>query len=168
MTEKFRRKARGLMSKKIKYVLVLACVAAAFVGATIFFLLQSENEAIDRTTISINGETTKTLAADIKGLYPGGKSEYEIALDGGSDFEITLSFRDKSDGGLKEYIDVKITVGDKTIEKPLAELLDGGEISLGRNVGTIGIVYLMDEHAGNETQGADICFFIDITAKRGA
>ncbi len=159
------------MSKKVKILLPLACVAMAFICVITFLVLSGGNKLLEHTTITIKGETTKTLSAEIKDLYPGSINEYEITLNGDhpEEFYITLSFREKSDGKLKEYIGVKIETDNVTIEKSLEELLDGEEnLSLGQNSTNIKITYTMSESAGNETQGANIDFYIDLTAKQPA
>ncbi len=157
------------MSKKVKIILTLACVAMAFIGVIVLLVLSNGNKLLEHTTITIKGETTKTLSAEIKDLYPGSVSEYEIVLEGDhpEEFYITLSFREKSNGKLKDYIGVKIETDNVTIEKSLKDLLDGKEkLSLGQNSTNIKITYTMSESAGNETQGADINFYIDLTTKR--
>ncbi len=157
------------MSKKVKIISTLACVAMAFIGILLFFVLSNDDKLLEHTTINLKGETTKTLSVEIKDLYPTSVSEYEITLNGDhpEEFYITLSFREKSDSKLKEYIDVKIETGNVAIEKSLKDLLDGKEkLSLGKNFTNIKITYTMSESAGNETQGADINFYIDLTTKR--
>lgn len=157
------------MSKKLKIILTLACVAMTFIGVLLFFGLSNGDNLLEHTTITLKGETTKTLSAEIKDLYPGSVSEYEIILDGdhSEEFYITLSFREISNGKLKDYIGVKIKTDNVTIEKPLKELLDEkANLSLGQNSTNIKITYTMAIDAGNETQGADIKFYIDLTAKR--
>ena len=157
------------MSKKVKIILTLTCVAMAFIGILLFFVLSNGNKLLEHTTITLKGETTETLSVEIKDLYPGSKSEYEITLNGDhpEEFYITLSFREKSDGKLKEYIGVKIETDNVTIEKSLKDLLDGKEnLSLGKNSTNIKITYTMSESAGNETQGADIKFYIDLIAEQ--
>ncbi len=159
------------MSKKVKIILTLACVAMAFIGVIIFFILSDGNKLITHTTITLRGEMTKTLAVEMNDLHPGSVNEYEITLKGDhpEEFYITLSFGEKSDGKLKDYIDVKIETETTTVEKSLKELLDGEEkLSLGQNATNIKITYTMAIGAGNETQGADIDFYIDLTAKRVA
>ncbi len=159
------------MSKKVKIILTLACVAMALTGAIVFFVLYNGNKLLDHTTITLKGDTTKTLSAEIKDLYPTSVSEYEIVLDGDhpEEFYITLSFRGEANGKLKEYIGVKIETDNVKIEKSLEDLLDGKEkLSLGQNSTNIKITYTMSIDAGNETQGADIDFYIDLTAKRTA
>ncbi len=157
------------MSKKIKIILTLACVAAAFIGVLLYFLLSGEDKLERYTTVKINGETVKTFSSDVGGIYPGQKAEYEITLVGAEadNLFVTLDFRCKEDGELKQFVKVKITAGETSIEKTLAELLSDDEIvSLGKNVRQITIVYSMDLDVGNEAQGTNVAFYIDLVAKR--
>ena len=157
------------MSKKIKIILTLACVAAAFIGVLLYFLLSGEDRLERYTTVKINGETVKTFSSDVGGIYPGQMTEYEIALVGAEaeNLFVTLDFRCKEDGELKQFVKVRITAGETTIEKTLAELLSDDEIvSLGKNVRQINIVYSMDLDVGNEAQGTNVAFYIDLAAKR--
>lgn len=157
------------MSKKVKIILTLTCVAAAFIGVLLYFLLSGEDKLERYTTVTINGETVKTFSSDVGGIYPGQTTEYEITLVG-ADAEnlfVTLDFRCKEDGELKQFVKVRITSGEVSIEKTLAELLSDGEVvSLGKNVKKIDIVYSMDLFVGNEAQGTDVAFYIDLAAKR--
>lgn len=156
------------MGKKIKIVLIAICVALAFTGVAIWGLVQkSGDELKENTTIKIEGETSKTLHANLSGFYPGASKEYTINLSGDSakDYEISLSFRDDNSEGLKNYLTVEIVTGEKSIEKSLSELLEGKEITLGKNATEIKIAYSMPTETGNEAQGASAAFYIDLKAK---
>lgn len=157
------------LSKKVKWILTLSCVVMALIGILLYFLLSSEDKLERYTTVRINGETVKTFSSDVGGIYPGEKTEYEITLVG-ADAEnlfVTLDFRCREDGELKKFVKVKITSGETSIEKTLAELLTDGEVvSLGKNTTQINIVYSMDAAVGNEAQGTNVAFYIDLAAKR--
>ncbi len=160
------------MSKKVKIILTLACVTMAFIGVIVFLVMSnSNNQLLEHTTITLKGETTETLTAEITDLYPGSVKQYEITLKGDhpEEFYISLTFREKADSALKGYIGVKIITDNCTVEKSLKELLDGGEkIVLGNNTTKIKIIYTMSIDAGNDTQGKDISFYVDLSAKRTA
>lgn len=66
---------------------------------------------------------------------------------------------------MKNYVSVEIRTENVTINKTLSELLDGETVSLGDCVNDITICYTMSADAGNESQGSDIVFFIDLNAK---
>ncbi len=163
------------MGKKIRYILVILCVALAFIGILTYALMAEGNKLLENTTIDVKGDTTTTLKAEIDNLYPGSVNEYAIHLNGdqADEFYVTLSFNEslikKLFGGnkLKDYIAVKVVCGTQTIEKPLKDLIDGKEkISLGQNASEIKIIYTMDLDAGNDTQGASVDFSVKLTIKR--
>lgn len=156
------------MNKRLKPILILVCVVMAFTGIVIWAVLQDQNNLKERTVIKLNGETSKTLKAELSGLYPGNEQEYKIILNGelAEDYEITLNFsNDENSGALENYLIVTITTKDVTIQKQLKELLDGEKIELGGNANEITIVYAMPEDTGNEAQGATADFYINLTAK---
>ncbi len=152
-----------------KILMALACLVVAAAGAVTFFLIYNGREYVGDTTITINEETTKTLKAEIAGLYPGGKSEYTITLDGDNieEFYVDLSMRRNESSVLEKYITVTICYGNTTFEKTLSEMFALAEpVSLGKAVPEIKIVYTMSEDAGNDTQGAEMTFYIDLSAHR--
>ena len=67
---------------------------------------------------------------------------------------------------MKDYVSVEIKTENVTVNKTLRELLNGESVSLGNNISKITICYTMSENAGNETQGGDIVFFIDLHAEK--
>lgn len=156
------------MNKRLKLILILVCVVMAFTGIVIWAVFQEQNTLKEHTVIELNGETSKTLKADLTGFYPGSEREYAITLTGefAENYEITLNFRnDKHSGELENYLTVTITTKNVTIQKQLKELLDGEEIELGNDANEITITYVMPEDTGNEAQGATADFYIDLTAK---
>lgn len=156
------------MKKKTYIILILVCVLMAFVGIIIWGVMQKQDNLKENTVIEINGETSKTLKAELTGFYPGNEQEYKIILKGDSadNYEITLNFRnDEKHGTLGNYLIVKITTKDMSIEKKLKDLLDGEKIELGKNANEIYVSYAMPENTGNEAQGTTAAFYIDLTAK---
>lgn len=139
----------------------------SFTGIAIWWSVRSGVDLKENTTIVIDGETNKTLKADIGNLYPGKSSEYVISLSGDTakEYAITLKFYNDNGGALKNYVSVEIRTENVTINKTLSELLDGETVSLGDCVNDITICYTMSADAGNESQGSDIVFFIDLNAK---
>ncbi len=155
------------MSKKIKIVLIAICVALTFTGISIWGVLRSQNDIQGKTVVAVNGDTNKTLTAELSDFYPGLTKTFEIRLDGSAadDYVVTLNFRHEQGGKLEDYLMVVISTSEIKIEKTLKELLDGEEISLGKNADEIYISYTMPESVGNESQGTTANFYIDLTAK---
>lgn len=163
------REEKLFVIKKFKFLLIAACIALSGVCSSLFF--SANNDKLQKnTTITVKQDTTRTLEAEITGIYPGNSREYVINLNvkDAEILDISLAFRNKenNDGKLKNYIDVTISAGDVKIEKTLKELLDDdAKYDLGDNVKTITITYTMPESVGNESKGATADFYIDISAK---
>lgn len=155
------------MNKKLKLILILVCVVMTFTGIVLWAFLQQDGLK-ERTVIKINGETSKTLKAELTDFYPECEQEYKIILSGASaeNYAITLNFRnDKNSGALENYLTVTITTKTVTISKQLSELLNGESVKLGKNANEITITYAMPAATGNEAQGTTADFYIDLTAK---
>lgn len=158
------------MIRKIKYILIVVCVAMSFTGIGLYFSLRTDTLKSD-TTITLKDNAVKTLKAEIGGIYPGATQEYTINIGGktSGDLYLTLSFRRDKDTAekIEEYISVEITAGDERIEKTLSEFFaeENGTL-LGKGVKTIKIAYTMLESAGNELQGAETTFYIDLKTER--
>lgn len=159
------------MRRKVGYILTLSVVALTVIGVLLWFNLKDNGSLKDHTTITFNGETTKTLKAEIGGFYPGKSVDYtiEISDKGAADFNVSLVFRknDKvkpEENTLGKYVNVRIAAGEETFEGNLEELFGEETIKLGRNSQKITITYTMPLEIGNEAQGAEARFFIDITA----
>lgn len=155
------------MSKRLNIILIAACVLMTVFGSVISSVMNAQSDLKENTVIKVNGETDKTLKAELSGFYPGCEKEYIIVLKGSlaSESCVTLEFRNgENNGGLENYINVKITAGEITVEKPLKDLFDGNKIDFGSKVSEIKITYAMPENTGNEAQGTTAFFYIDVTA----
>lgn len=155
------------MKKLFKLIVLLGCMVITFIGIVIWAVLFTQGGLKPNTVIKLNGATHKTLQAELSGFYPGNEQEYKIVTtgEGTEGYEITLAFRGNAkSGGLENYLLVTITTKDVAIEKPLAELLGGTPIELGKNASEITITYVMPENTGNEAQGTTADFYIDFTA----
>ena len=157
------------MSKgdKLKYIIIIISIVLTLTGVVIFGVLKN-NDNLDKTTVvKLNGEISKTLKAEVKGLYPGKTEEYKILLEGSDaeEFFITLKFFGDDGGKLKDHVDVGIVTDNVSVEKPLSELLDGELISLGQGLTEIKILYTMPIDTGDEIQGESVSFKIELNAK---
>ncbi len=159
------------MRKKIGYIFTLAVVAMTVVGVLLWVNIKDNGNLKGNTTITFGGETTKTLKAEISGFYPGKSADYtiEITDKGAADYDVSLVFRKNEKvkpekNTLGKYVNVRIVAGEKTFEGNLEELFGGETVNLGRDSQKIIITYTMPLEIGNEAQGAEARFFIDITA----
>ena len=158
----------GIMSKKLLFILSIVTVIISFTGISIVWSNRSDAKLSDNTTVVVDGNTHRTLKAEIGNLYPGKTAEYVINLagDNAREYDVTLNFQGDDDGVLKDYVTVAIITENTIIEKPLGELLKGDTVALGGNTSVITLSYTMSESASNETQESDISFYIDLNAKR--
>ena len=154
-------------SSKLKYIIIIISVVLTLTGVVIWGTLQNNDNLEENTVVEINGETSKTLKADIKGLYPGQTVDYTISLTGdyAEEYSTTLNFFGDNGGALKKYMLVCIATENVTLEKPLQELLDGEAISLGQGISQVTISYTMPIETGDEAQGASVVFYVELNAK---
>ena len=152
---------------KLKFILIIISIILTLTGVVLFTTMQDNNELKENTVIEIDGATTKTLKAEIDGLYPGKTEEYVISFIGDDikDYLITLDFNGDNDGTLKNFIEVEIKTNESSINKTLNELLEGDRISLGTGVTEIIISYTMPIEVGNDAQGVSVVFYIELEAK---
>ncbi len=154
-------------TNRLMYLIILISIVLTLTGVVIWGRLQDNNDLEEATVIEINGETSKELKAEIKGMYPGKTEEYKISLTGDTvdAYSITLDFFGDNGGELKKYILVGIVTEKGSIEKPLQELLDGESVSLGQGVTEITISYTMPIDTGDEAQGTSVVFYMELNAK---
>ena len=69
------------MIRKIKYILIVVCVAMSFTGIGLYFSLRTDTLKSD-TTITLKDNAVKTLKVEIGGIYPGATQEYTINIGG--------------------------------------------------------------------------------------
>ncbi|MBO5889289.1 MAG: hypothetical protein J6Q58_04030 [Clostridia bacterium] len=152
---------------KLKFILIIISIILTLTGVVLFATIQDNNELKENTVIEIDEATTKTLKAEIDGLYPGKTEEYVISFTGDNikDYLITLDFNGDNDGTLKNFIEVEIKTNESSINKTLNELLEGNLISLGTGVTEITISYTMPIEVGNEAQGVSVVFYIELEVK---
>lgn len=154
------------MRRKVGYILTLCAVATAFIGLLLWFNLKTDGVLSSKTTLKIDSAATKTLTAEISGVSPGDSREYEINLAGdeASAYVVKLDFRKRGDGTLGKYLYVTVSTESVTVEKSLEELFDDGQVELGKNAEKITIRYSMPLDVGNEAQGANVFFYLDVIA----
>ena len=154
-------------SNRFIYIVIIISIVLTLTGAVVWGILQNNGNLEENTVVEINGETRKTLKADIKGLYPGKTVDYMISLTGDTaeEYSITLNFFGDNGGALKKYILVGIVTDNVSIEKSLQELLDGEMVTLGQGASEITISYTMPIDTGDDAQGASIVFYVELNAK---
>ncbi len=158
-----------MSKRRARAIAALIFTAIAVFCVLLFLGFHKDNHLPERTTVTVDGETTHILEASLCDLSPGNSREYYIDLDGDNAdaYYVTLVFRDDDGGALKNYVDVEIVTDGTTQKKSLKSLLEGNEyFSLGKKASTIKIIYSMSNEVGNESQGTEVSFYIDLTTKR--
>ncbi len=154
-------------SNRLMYVIIIISIVLTLTGVVIWRILQNNGNLEENTVIEINGETSKTLKADIKGLYPGQTVDCLVSLTGdvAEDYLVSLKFFGDDGGELKKYVLVEIATNNGSIEKSLQELLNGEVVSLGQGITEITISYTMPIDTGDEAQGTSVVFYVELNAK---
>ena len=118
-----------------------------------------------------DGVTYPVLFEDLS-LVPGDERSYDISLRSTSakNCDLTLDFVELEDKTLKNYLRVKVTVGnDKICDALLAEVLAGDAFVLpvdftGNKNTKLTVTYYLPEAIGNEAKNAGAVFELQITA----
>ncbi len=157
------------MKKGTTYILICLTVVMSLIGLLIWYNVTKtagEKNPLD-ADVTLNGNTAKELSVDFKDLKPGSDGQYVINLNAKNarDYSVVLKFR--GDGQIKDFIDVEVTTDAEGFEckkSKLADLLGGEEMDLGKGATKITVRYSMPVDVGNEAQGAEATFFIELVA----
>lgn len=154
-------------------LIICSCLLTLVAIAVLVFIVVIQSTFTDKIVIRSNKEIHKIVeVADLK-LIPTESKEYEIELNSytSGDFKITLDYNELKDGGMKDFVDVKIIIEEKTIyEGKLTELFENN-VSYNLRVESgysskILIIYSMAESVGSEAENTYADFEIDFGIKR--
>ena len=104
---------------------------------------------------------SETVSISGLALAPGDEREYSFDLkcrDSGK-YQVSIELLEKADGGLKEFINVRVFLGDELVfSGNLSEVMGDSEVLLkehtfGRESVELRIVYDMPLEVGNEAMG---------------
>jgi hypothetical protein len=164
-----------IMSNKTKNMLI-ACTFILLLLVTVvlgYFIVVRRNFT-NTIVIKNNKEIHNIMEVSNLRLLPSESKEYEISLSSriSGDFIITMNYNENKDGGMKEFVDVKIMIKDDVIyDGKLSELFNEEAILTYKFTVTDGyeskilILYSMDESVGNEAERTYADFEIDFTVK---
>ncbi len=150
--------------KQIKYdVLFSSIILIVIIILLLFILLNRKPKLEENTIITIDGEVVETYEVEITNFYPGYEKEYKILFLGEIDkYNISVFFTNPNEGRLKEYLNIIIETKNTYLKNTMNYYLNSEEIYLGKGINEIIIKYEMPEDVGNEAQGTDVKFYLNI------
>lgn len=160
---------------KLKNILILAAIAlsavVALTGVGLYIAWEPTNdEGMIRVNVSANG--TEIVEFEDLHVLPGEESNYQLALYSpvNGPARVTLSFDEKAEGTLKNFVFVKITneAGEVVCDLLLAEAMTQ-EFSFDAELGRkdpceLSVTYYMPEDVTNEAKNASALFDLVICA----
>lgn len=160
------------MNKKGGYLLIIIMCFLISIGIGInLYLISSDDSLDDEIEIKSDGVTQETLSITNLTLIPSESKKYEIGLSCkmAGNYIIRLKYDEKEDGGLKEFVDVAISINDSILyEGGLSNLLAGEllefETYLSNDEKALMVIsYQMPIGIGNEAKNTYSSFIIDLT-----
>ncbi|MBR2377321.1 MAG: hypothetical protein IKA85_06115 [Clostridia bacterium] len=118
-----------------------------------------------------DGTTIDSLEIKSLNMHPGEIVNYQVVLNStaSGNYEVVMNFKEKEDGGLKNFIIVTIMDGNKEIlNKKLSEVFTDGKIKMNCNITAfksyvIDIKYTMPVETGNDAMSTNASFDIEFT-----
>lgn len=160
---------------KKKQILAIVLVAVIIFGIILYLLLtrDSKYKLFKEIVLEESSITHEELIFSANGIKPGDSRDYTLQLtakDNGF-YGIDFSFVENNDGGLRNFIVVRLEHEDDIREYSLDELFNG--LTIGFNIEVfrktptlINVIFIMPQEIGNEAQGAECYFIVNLTAER--
>ena len=163
-------KQRGFTILTVSLILIgmLAVMLLVFVD-------QAHEEFKENIRVSENGVTEEVLSVRDLMLNPADQKQYEIKLTcpASGSFDITLDHEEIKNGGMKQFINVRIFCDEREVYcGTLVDLLDRGTLvtmqaELHATEPTVlRVVYEMPYETGNEAQGTYADFNIHLKIEK--
>lgn len=163
------------MHKKLGYFLTILICTLIVVGVIFtFYTLSTKGDLEKEIVINSDGKAHDVLEVNSMKLFPSEKKLYDIGLTSKLEgtFHVRLDFNEIEDGGMKEFVDVVIKVGEEEIfEGKLSYLLGDYVVEFDSlikktSLTIIEIEYSMSEEVSNEAKNTFSSFNIDLTIER--
>ncbi len=161
------------MRSRLYFILIPLLALVTILGAAIgIYNMQTRNTGITDAVITLDGKEITTSEVNLAGMAPGENRNYTLTLSANRDdvYTITMDFQRGSKASLGEFVQVRISIGDRVIEdKLLKQLFDGSEVRFDCELGPdhdvlLDVTYMMPATVGNEAQGKDAEFIIVLSA----
>lgn len=164
-------KKQNTKSNRLLIVLsIIALICLIFCIVTNCYVCSIDNF---RKEIKIVKDGTTLDSMEIKSLslHPGETVDYQVVLNAtvSGNYSVTFDFFEKEDGGLKRFIFVLISDGDKNIlNKGLSNVFEDGKVTFNCNIVAnkpyvIDVSYLMPENVDNNAMGTTANFLINFS-----
>ncbi len=160
---------------KICIALVLALVTLTTFGISLGAYNMYMRNTDVTSEIALREETTQVKRdVYLEDMAPGepGTLELRLNADKGKTYQLTLAFTAGEAAELAEYVDVRIQLGDRSIEEaPLTDYISGKTAQFNTTFTTddsesLYIIYTIGAHIGNEAQGKRADLTITLTAEK--
>ena len=151
------------MKTKSLNMLIVAFVLLGLMAVMIITFIEDTHDNFEKNiTVDADGVTEEVLAVRELMLNPTESKEYSVNLvcAASGAYRIFLDYEEKSDGGMKPFVDVIVKSNDKVVYSGnLVELIDGkktvefdGEL-FAEDPLVVTVCYTMPGSVGNEAQG---------------
>ena len=153
-------------------VLLIAGSALIIVGVALMWWFYATEGDRNVIKVELQQGQTQTVEFEHLGLIPGEKCEYTVKLKKASSdkYDLSLDFVEIEEKTLKNFVRVKILVGEETVcDELLATVFENEDIVLpvdfnaNRNT-ELKIVYYLPIDVGNEAKNAEAIFELLLTA----
>lgn len=167
------RERRGKESMKSKSfgIMIVGFVLLAFMAITmIFFIVRAHIQFHEDFAITVDGVTEKTLSVPSLQLVPGSQKDYDVHVkcEATGLYEVEVFYYEKHNGGLKNFVNAVMMLGDEQVhEGALGELIDGEPVKFDWTFEedeemTLTISYEMPIEIGNEAKGTSASFDVKL------
>ena len=133
-----KHKGSKIMSKRnlSKILIILIVTLIILAGILLYFFVFSKKSLEPIIEIKSEDEIHKTLSIKALNLSPGENKKYTIKIlnRSGSDYNFSLEFVQKGEGRLYNFIDVEMSMGDKTVKRSLKDLFEGGDVKFEKKI----------------------------------
>ncbi|MBQ8319672.1 MAG: hypothetical protein IJX81_02225 [Clostridia bacterium] len=158
------------MSIVVVFFLIVSLVVTITVGLTNRGKTPQENAGLS-VTLTQDGIAKDTLHVEDLNVTPGKQVQVKakISCQADGNYEFTLTFIETAESPLKDFLDVTVEKGGRTVaQAPLSELLSGGTMSFRQQVFEqesfdLIIIYSMDIDVSDEAQGAEASFDVELS-----
>lgn len=160
-----------MIKSKSIWILISSFIMVFFISVAVIFNNIDAREDFTNS-VKIDGDGYAETTCEIRSLqlHPSESKDYsiEVAPEFGGEYEITINFNEITNGGLKEFVNVSVSIGDKIYTYLLKNLLDEkNTIKILQNFSKekpleLIISYAMPYEVGNEAQGVFADFDVKI------